>query len=113
MVDPEKRMVPLHEQRSDHPDTKLSSRAAGTIDNPDWAVQVFLAAIVDTPHQKAMPLLQERFPGRDIQFYAGVLRSARGLIEELIGGLGKPTDDDPSPTLLDRLSFSWAFLRRR
>jgi hypothetical protein len=44
--------------------------------------------------------------------YAGVLRSARGLIEELIGGLGKPTDDDPSPTLLDRLSFSWAFLRQ-
>jgi hypothetical protein len=81
-------------------------------DSPDWAVQVVLAAMMATPHREVMSLIQEAFPGRDVFFYAGVLKSAKALVEELTGGLDKRTDVGPSPTLLDRLSFSWAFLRQ-
>ncbi len=93
-------------------DNRPFSRPNPGPDSPQWAVQVLLAAILDAPDRQAMALLQEKFPGRDIDFYAGILKSARGTIEQLIGNLAKATTTDPSPTLIDRLSFSWAFLRQ-
>ena len=80
--------------------------------SPDWAVQVVLAAMIAAPQRQLMSLIQEKFPGREVDFYARVLKAAREIIEKLTDGLDRPTDTDPSPTLLDRLSFSWRFLRQ-
>jgi hypothetical protein len=40
------------------------------------------------------------------------MRGVRALIDEVIGGLQKASSSEPSPTLLDRLSFSWRILRK-
>ncbi len=76
------------------------------------AIQIVLAQILEVPEQQIMPFIQERFPGRDITFYGPVITGTRELIHGLLGSLQKPSDTDPSPTLLDRLSFCWRFLRQ-
>ncbi len=108
----EPRMTPHSGGQLRQRDTASASHENTGRDSPDWAVQVVLAAMMAAPHREVMSLIQEAFPGRDVFFYAGVLKSAKALVEELTGGLDKRTDVGPSPTLLDRLSFCWAFLRK-
>ena len=81
-------------------------------DSPEWAVQVVLAAMMRSPDRPLMVLIQEHFPERETQFYGNVIRAARELIGGLTDGLHKGTETDPNPTLLDRLSFTWRFLRQ-
>jgi len=80
--------------------------------SPDVCVQIVLSHILKHPEQQVMLLIREQFPGQDIDFYAPVLKGTKTTIEELVGGLQKPSDADPSPTLLDRLSFCWRILRQ-
>ena len=95
-----------------YPDT-VSGSHGDTTDDPEFAAQVVLAAVFKSPHQSVMSLIQQAFPGEKIDFYAKVLTTVRDIIAKLTGPLQKrPTGLDPSPTLLDRLSFCWRFLRQ-
>ncbi|MEK7993828.1 MAG: hypothetical protein AAB403_08515 [Planctomycetota bacterium] len=96
----------------EHRSTGFVSRQSTGPPSPDWALQVVLAAMVATPHRPLLPLILEKYPGQGNDFYAKVLIPARKLIDALIEGLQEATEADPSPTLLDRLSFSWRFLQR-
>ena len=79
---------------------------------PEDAVQFVLADLIDDPGRQILPWIQTRFPGREGIFYAITMRGVRALIDEVVGGLQKSSSSEPSPTLLDRLSFSWRILRK-
>lgn len=79
---------------------------------PAVAVQVVLADILEDPSRDLVAWVQKRFPNRNGSFYAPIISGARNIIDEVIDGLQKPTKGEASPTLLDRLSFSWRFLKR-
>jgi hypothetical protein len=92
---------------------RASGKAVTTDDRinpelPELAAQTVLAEVVRTPERQLMPLIQEIYPDRELLYYAQVIRTVREIVEKLIGGLQKPIDAEPSPTLLDRLSFSWS-----
>jgi hypothetical protein len=80
--------------------------------SPEVAIQVVLADLLEEPGRELVSWIQERFPGRDVQFYGPVVNGARAIIDEVINGLQKPNRGEPSPTLLDRLSFSWRLLKK-
>lgn len=94
------------------PDDRHPNSETPTAESPDVCVQIVLAQILESPERQVMPFMRERFPGHDIDFYATVLKGTRNAIEGLTGGLQKTTDAEPSPTLLDRLSFCWRILRQ-
>jgi hypothetical protein len=81
-------------------------------DAPDVAIQIVLADLLEQPGRELVPWIQERFPGRDVEFYAPVVKGARAIIEEVVGSLQTQNRGEASPTLLDRLSFSWRLLRK-
>jgi hypothetical protein len=80
--------------------------------SPEVAIQVVLADLLEEPGRELVPWIQERFPGRDGRFYAPVVSGTRAIIDEVVGGLQKQTKSEGSPTLLDRLSFSWRLLKK-
>jgi hypothetical protein len=86
--------------------------AATNADTPDAAVQVVLADLLEEPGREVISWIQTRYPGRDGSFYAPIISGVRSTIDEVIGGLQKQPKGDPSPTLLDRLCFSWRLLKR-
>ena len=95
--------------------TYASGTTAGVttnVDSPDVAIQIVLADLLEEPGRELVPWIQERFPGRDVQFYAPVVKGARVIIEEVVGSLQKQNKSEASPTLLDRLSFSWRLLKK-
>jgi hypothetical protein len=79
---------------------------------PAVAVQIVLADILEDPGRELVAWVQTRFPSESREFYAEIIKGARGIIDEVIDGLQKSTRGEASPTLLDRLSFSWQLLRR-
>jgi hypothetical protein len=93
-------------------DDRRSASETADVDSPDLCVQIVLAQILEFPEREVMPFIRERFPGHDINFYAPVLTGTRNVIEGVTGGLQKASNADPSPTLLDRLSFCWRILRQ-
>ena len=97
---------------STQPVDRERAAESAPIESSDLAIQVVLSRILEAPERQMMPVIREIYPGCDIQFYAPVVSGVRELIQGLIGGLQKPADHDPSPTLLDRLSFSWRILRQ-
>jgi hypothetical protein len=80
--------------------------------SPEVAIQVVLADLLEEPGRELVSWIQERFPGRDLQFYGPVVNGARTIIDEVVSGLQKTSRGEPSPTLIDRLSFSWRLLKR-
>ena len=80
--------------------------------SPEAAIQVVLADLLEEPGRELITWIQERFPGRDVQFYGPVVNGARAIIDEFINGLQKSNRNEPSPTLVDRLSFSWRLMKR-
>ena len=80
--------------------------------SPEVAIQVVLADLLEEPGRDLVPWIQERFPGRDVQFYAPVVNGARTIIDEVVSGLQKTSRASRAPTLIDRLSFSWRLLKR-
>lgn len=80
--------------------------------SPEAAIQVVLADLLEEPGRELITWIQERFPGRDVRFYGPVVNGARALIDEFISGLQKSNRNEPSPTLVDRLSFSWRLMKR-
>jgi len=80
--------------------------------SPEVAIQVVLADLLEEPGRELVPWIQERFPGRDGRFYAPVVSGTRAIIDEVVGGLQKQSKGEVSPTLLDRLSFSWRLLKK-
>jgi hypothetical protein len=96
---------------SGHQSTQSVSHEDAGPDSFQWATQTVLAAMITAPDRQLMGLIQEKFPGRKLGFYATVLGSAKDLIEQLTGGpIHKSTEVDSSPTIVDRLSFAWRFL---
>ena len=79
---------------------------------PECDAQDILAAMMSSPEKPLMSLIQERYPNRDTRFYGNVIGLARTGIDELIGGLHRSTDTEPTPILVDRLSFTWKILRQ-
>jgi len=73
---------------------------------------VVLADLLEEPGRELISWIQERFPGRDVQFYGPVVNGTRAIIDEFINGLQKANRNEPSPTLVDRLSFSWRLMKR-
>jgi hypothetical protein len=59
-----------------------------------------------------MRLIQECYPNRDSRFYGDVIGLARAAIDTMIDGLNKATVTEPTPILIDRLSFTWKILRQ-
>jgi hypothetical protein len=80
--------------------------------SPEAAIQVVLADLLEEPGRELISWIQERFPGRDVQFYGPVVNGTRAIIDEFINGLQKANRNEPSPTLVDRLSFSWRLMKR-
>jgi hypothetical protein len=79
---------------------------------PEWEAQAVLAAMMNSPEKPLMSLIQGRNPNQDTRFYGNVIGLARTAIDELIGGLHKSSSAEPTPILLDRLSFTWRILRQ-
>jgi hypothetical protein len=81
-------------------------------DSPQTAVQIILADLLEDPGREVIPWIQTRYPHREGGFYAAIISGVRATIDEVVGGLQKQSKDEPSPTLLDRVSFSWRLLKR-
>ena len=79
---------------------------------PEWEAQEILAAMMSSPEKPLMSLIQERYPNRETRFYGNIIGLARTGIDELIGGLHRSTTAEPTPILVDRLSFTWRILRQ-
>lgn len=99
-------------QALEHSGESATPGTATNQDLPAVAVQIVLADILEDPGRELVAWVQTRFPNRSREFYAEIIKGARGIIDEVIDGLQKPTRGEASPTLLDRLSFSWQLLRR-
>ena len=68
--------------------------------------------MIASPHRPLLPLIVEKYPGPPDDLYKKVFIAAKKAIGVLIEGLQVSTGAELSPTLLDRLSFSWRFLQR-
>jgi len=88
------------------------SPGEGNPQSPDFAAQMILARVLLDPERQLMSHLKETYPNGDITLYAPILRSSKDLLCEVSGSQQKSTEGDPSPTLLDRLSFCWRLLRQ-
>ena len=64
------------------------------------------------PGKPLLHLIQESIPGRDVDFYFETLKSARGIIERMIGGLPKRAGTTSPPIPVDRVAFCWRILRQ-
>lgn len=102
----------LYSNREGQISKAAAPRSTMSPDSPQFAIQVLLADILDDPSREVIARLQERFPGREGGFYAPIISGIRSTIDEIIGGLQKQSKGEPSPTLLDRYSFAWRFLRK-
>lgn len=65
--------------------------------SPEAAIQVVLADLLEEPGRELISWIQERFPGRDVQFYGPVVNGTRAIIDEFINGLQKANRNEPSP----------------
>ena len=81
-------------------------------DSPEYLAQTALAQILRTPERQLLAIIQETAPTRDVGVQSRVLQLARGIIEGTIEVLHKAASGEPTPVLVDRLSFSWAVLRQ-
>ena len=64
--------------------------------SPEVAIQVVLADLLEEPGRELVPWIQERFPGRDLQFYGPVVNGARTIMDEVVSGLQKTSRGEPS-----------------
>jgi hypothetical protein len=95
------------------PFDRRPERQGTTLESPERAAQLVLATMMLTPGRPLLEVIQEKFPGRESKFYGDVLRVAKDLMKGLIeGGLQTNPGDEPSPVLLDRLSFTWRMLSK-
>ena len=81
-------------------------------ESPEWVAQVLLAEMMKAPEKSPMSVIQERYPNRDNRFYGDVMGLARAGVDAMIDGMHKATDTEPTPILIDRLSFTWKILRQ-
>ena len=78
---------------------------ATALDSPAAAAQFSLSLMLVDPGKPLLHLIQESIPGRDVDFYFETLKSARGIIERMIGGLPKRAGTTSPPIPVDRGCF--------